>query len=413
MKNSQCLPASSMQVVTARQAIFDTSLNVIGYDLTCGASEYNDCQYLSSKELSPDDFVQSLNFFANITEKDQRLFVTVPQSVLADVKLLCLDNHKFILSVNSSGIADDLFMNFLARAKSQGYALLFSIAEDTFNLTAALPLMDFAKINFIDTQNNLKLCKITQKILENNIALLASGVDTYDLLKHATELGYKYFEGNFFYLPQAVNSKVIPQATAISFNLIYELSKKYIDDNRIFELIASDPILSFKLLKFINSPFYSGGETITSLKRAILKLGHIELLQWINLTLLSKQISTDIGRELIYTAAFRCRYLSNLQRSITSFCDLDIDICLPGLFSTLNALLKMPFEEIFSQLPCLDIIRSRLIDKKSRCYNCIKIADNFEKNDIRTINKLKKQFKQIDFARINLDAHIWAHCIMK
>ena len=195
--------------------------------------------------------------------------------------------------------------------------------------------------------------------------------------------------------------------------MMYELNKKNYDYDRLAEIVTTDAILSFKLLKFVNSPFYGQQTQTTSIKRALLVLGYRELKQWMHINLLSRSATTDIDKELIYLSAFRSKFLSILRETQPSRCNIDLDMCLPSLFSLLDVLLKMPFDAIFEQIHCLDTIKKGLTDHNAPCRKCFTLVQCFEKNESEKIETYRKTFPDIDFDHINYEALGWANSIAR
>ncbi|MFT6209369.1 MAG: EAL and modified HD-GYP domain-containing signal transduction protein [Colwellia sp.] len=65
--------------------------------------------------------------------------------------------------------------------------------------------------------------------------------------------------------------------------LISQASQFNLNINKIREIFAVDPGLTYKLLRFINSPTYGNSQEITSLKHALAYIGQIELKKFIAL----------------------------------------------------------------------------------------------------------------------------------
>lgn len=405
---------ASSSTVIARQAIFDTSDKVIGYELLCRpVRRKTDGDVLPPSRILADCLAYGIDFVVNTIKTRQKLFINVSLPFLAAGKYRLLPHNKFVLGVAEHEVSNKTFPELLSQVKSQGYSLVSDDVGRPERLKKILSSLDYVKVDFQVLRDQKTITDVTRYLQKHKVQLLADKVESYDVVDYAKSLGYAFFQGFFFSSPQLVNGKIISPNNAVCFNLLYELNKNFLDYDRIADLIVSDPVLSLKLLRFVNSPFYGQGGSVTSIRRALMVLGQAEFLQWINVNILTKCISTDADRELVYMAAFRCRFLSKLRQLVPATCDMELDMCLPGLFSTLEAILKMPFADTFSQVQCLETVKARVSDRQSRCGDCIRLADGFERNDRKTIERSKEVFRQVDLDSINLDAHMWASCILK
>lgn len=404
---------TDQQIVVARQAIFDANNNVVGYELL--HQRLTNSKYvLKLSESGPalNTIAHGIDLVVNAINKNQKIFINIPRKLLLDDKYLLLNKDKYILELAGPDAVTQRYSNILSKAKSRGYLMACDI-HDPGKLLHVLPYIDYAKVDFTQFQDRSLLQDITGSLQKFKLHLLAEKVETLESMDYAKHLGYQFFQGYFFSTPQLFHGKTISPSLAIQFNLMYELHKSHTDYNRLADLIASDPVLSFKLLKFVNSPFFGQSEAVTSIKRALSILGASELIQWININLLSNTAFSDMDKELVYMSAFRSRFLSSLRHALPSLCNLELEMCLPALFSLLDAILKIPFRELFSQIPCLHFLTEVFEDSTSRCHKCMALAAFFEKQDIEKINYYKRRLPDVDFDSINLDAHMWANCAIK
>jgi len=402
------------QVIIARQAIFNTANKIVGFELlhrTLGSP--HKARITSGTTATLDVIANGIDLVVGSTQKDQKLFINFPSQLLFEGKYLYLDKKKFVLELLENETIDDSFCNAVAKAKSEGYCFALDDVENPANVIKLIPFADFIKIDFNKLKNNKIIHDVTKYLKKFDSKLLAEKVESYNSVDYAKQLGYQYFQGFFFSTPQIFYGKAIAAATTTHLNMMYELNKKNYDYDRLAEIVTTDAILSFKLLKFVNSPFYGQQTQTTSIKRALLVLGYRELKQWMHINLLSRSATTDIDKELIYLSAFRSKFLSILRETQPSRCNIDLDMCLPSLFSLLDVLLKMPFDAIFEQIHCLDTIKKGLTDHNAPCRKCFTLVQCFEKNESEKIETYRKTFPDIDFDHINYEALGWANSIAR
>ncbi len=400
-------------VVIARQAIFDASNRIIGYELLHRSlGSPNEAVITSGTAATMDVIAHGLDLVVDSIRNDQKLFINFPSQLLVENVHLLLDKNRFILELLETETIDDAFFDLVSRTKAQGYRLAFDDVDDPESLASIVEFADYIKVDFQKLHDANSLQCATKYLKRYKSTLLAEKVETYSTVDHAKKLGYKFFQGFYFSKPQLFSGKLISPNVAVHLKLISELNKAHQDYDRIAGIVSSDPVLSFKLLRYVNSPFFGQIAKTTSLKRALLLLGKKELSQWLNINLLSKAAATDMDKELIYMSAFRSKFLSILRGVLPFICKMDFEICLPSLFSHLDAILKMPFEAIFAQLGNFGSMRESLVDPASPCRKCFSLTEFFERQDREKIEACKRRFAGVDFDRINLEALEWAHRAM-
>jgi EAL and modified HD-GYP domain-containing signal transduction protein len=404
----------SKQIVVARQAVFDATEHVVGYELLHRTIDSPDVAEITSGYAATLDVIAyGIDLVVNATHKNQKLFINFPRRCFLEDQYLYLDKNKFVLEILETEKIDKEFLRVVEKAKSLGYIIAMDDIVRIENFKNLVGLLDYAKVDFTKLTDLDRLTKVSQYLQRHKPLLLAEKVETLDSVNFAKNLGYKLFQGFFFSKPQVIYGKALSPTTCTRLNLLYEMNKKNHDFDRIVNIISSDPILSFKLLKFVNSPFFGQLAKTATIKRAITVIGQKELLQWLSLVFLSEEACTEKDKELLYLSAFRARFLSLYRSAFPAICDIDLDMCLPGLFSLLDTLLGQPFEDIFSQIGACNEIREGLINSRSHCRKCLRFVHGFEANDMERIHAYKAITPSINIDRINLDAHMWASCIVR
>ena len=110
-------------------------------------------------------------------------------------------------------------------------------------------------------------------------------------------------------------------------------------------VVSVDVALSYRLLRYINSAYFSLRQPVSSIGQALALLGIDHVRQWITLTL-AAQIG-DKPRELFVTALIRARFCQLAGRPEDG---PPAELFALGLFSVVDALTDTPMEEILAQL---------------------------------------------------------------
>ena len=103
----------------------------------------------------------------------------------------------------------------------------------------------------------------------DNIILLAEKVETYDEFKQAIEMGFDLFQGFFFCKPELVTGKEIPGSQLALLQILAEVNNPNFDIDKLEHLITPDVSLSYKLLRYINSAFFTKAQRISSIQQVL------------------------------------------------------------------------------------------------------------------------------------------------
>ena len=147
-----------------------------------------------------------------------------------------------------------------------------------------IELVDIIKVDFMDcTVDEWGI--IVKKIREKHpkIKFLAEKVETLDDYKKGLDFGYDYFQGYFFSKPEIIKSKGIPDNKINQMKILTEINRKEIGFDDLEKSFKTDVALSLKLLKFVNSSFYSFKNEIKSIKNALVMLGLFEIKKWVSI----------------------------------------------------------------------------------------------------------------------------------
>jgi EAL and modified HD-GYP domain-containing signal transduction protein len=142
--------------------------------------------------------------------------------------------------------------------------------------------------------------------------------------------------------------------------LIAELQDPNIDINHVSEIISQDPVISFKLLKLINSAAYRRTKEIDSIKSAVALLGLKRIKSWATLLALSKlDNKPDALQYIAIVRAMTCEKLADFVSS-----DLQNEFYTTGLLSCLDAFFDQPIDQVIESIPIKDSMRSALMGRK-------------------------------------------------
>ncbi len=147
-------------------------------------------------------------------------------------------------------------------------------------------------------------------------------------------------------LPIDWNSDELPTMPSIAHRLIEMLCRQEMETEEIYELIGQDPALTLKVLQICNSALYGFSSEITSVKHAVVLMGHKEVIQLAVSALLAKRFMT-VPSELKTHAE---RLWHHLITTATLAKEFEVDSEEPDLY-TLGMLHDVGWLVLMSQAP--------------------------------------------------------------
>jgi EAL and modified HD-GYP domain-containing signal transduction protein len=267
-----------------------------------------------------------------------------------------------------------------------------------------LPLLEAAGLIIID----LSACPATQLQERINyfrpyaVKLTTRHVDTQEAFAYCQDLGFDYFQGYFFCQPETIKH----QRSLTNRMAVLQLMAKLLHpDTRIDELeaiVSRDVSLSYKLLRLINSSFYSLRTKVTSLRHALLLLGTKALTTWVSLILLSG--IDDKPHELTTTAMVRAKMCEILAHQVDR--KRKDTFFLMGLLSVMDALMDMCMPEIVASLPLDNDLAEALLYHEGTCGLALRSVLAYERGNWDDVYHLGLDSSTLTDAY--LQAIVWA-----
>jgi EAL and modified HD-GYP domain-containing signal transduction protein len=152
---------------------------------------------------------------------------------------------------------------------------------------------------------------------------------------------------------------------------------------RVEKIIKQDPMISLKLLKYINSAAFGLGGRIRSIKHALAMLGENVIRKWVLIMVFggfAKEKPTLLTQAVV-RAKF-CEQISPLFGLNTK----SEEIFMTGLFSLLDAILDQPMESILSTISIPPEIENALQGKSSPYLDILDLVKEYERADWESVS---------------------------
>jgi EAL and modified HD-GYP domain-containing signal transduction protein len=366
-----------MYFYAARQPILDKDKNLFAYELLFRDSIDNvfpdiDGDVATTKMIEASKFNLGIGEFT--ANKPAFINFTLETLSLGYANMLTTDEVVVeILETVKPGkkllaICKDLY--------DQGYTLALDDYEHKKVWTHFFPYIKIIKIDWkISTVEDIREVKLAIANFPD-IKLLAEKVETYEEYNQAVELGFEFFQGFFFAKPEMVKTKSLSPSQMAMAELLYETSKPDLDLISITSVFERDVTLSYKLLRYANSPIFRRGSEVSSIKQALVILGSQELKRFLGL-MFAVNVNPDKPSELINSAMARAKFCELAAKDISVPVDTSIAF-LTGLLSLIDAILDEKLEDVLEKLPLAQEIKEPLLTKKGVMAELIQLLGFIE-----------------------------------
>lgn len=367
-----------LDVFVARQPIFDRQDSLVAYELLYrGNPTENRAAGVSATQMATDTLVRTLlSMGLDRVTGGKTAFVNVSRDVLLSDQFQVLDPASVVIELLETIACDSETRPACESLVRRGYTL----ALDDFVYSPSYdPLLRLARIVKVDVLDQPvdELREIMAILQPFRVRCLAERVENAEVHAQCAELGFELFQGYFYARPEILSGREMPVQQANIIRLLNLLRNPDASDPQIEDAFRADMVLSFKLLRIVNSAAL-GGMGIESIKHAIQLLGRGSLHRWLSLLLVSSlTTSNGVHNELVTTAMQRARFCELIAETRGRRRESGA-LFMVGLFSLLDALLGKPMDEILAQVDLAAELHEVLLHRTGSYAPVLRLVEAYE-----------------------------------
>ncbi|WP_455384004.1 EAL and HDOD domain-containing protein [Acidihalobacter prosperus] len=288
----------------------------------------------------------------------------------------------------------------LRELKALGYTLALDDFSFSTKLASVYELADMIKIDVRATEAP-KLARLPKLLRRLGVRSVAKKVETLDEFEQLRDQGFDLFQGYFLSRPRTLQARKLAANKHALLALLTLLYDPHSETVQIEAALGSDPGLSYKLMRLINSAFFTPPRTINSLHDAIVILGRRRLATWVALTALGRL--EDQPPEIFRIALARGRMCERLaeytgHRGGDGFA--------VGLFSALHLLLGQSLGKLLRPLPLSEDLKRAILEHRGPLGGLLSTVLAYERNRWRNLARTK--FPMDLLRETRLEALEWA-----
>ncbi|MGD0428742.1 MAG: HDOD domain-containing protein [Candidatus Acidiferrales bacterium] len=365
-----------MQRFLARQPIFNSARVVYGYELLFRSGPENRYDGTAPDKASASTVDSILLFGMDRLTPGCRSFLNCTRDFLIRDFATMLPKDRVVLEILESVAMDDEVRNACRRLKNAGYLLALDDFEDRPDWKPLVAMADFIKVDLLATPPADQL-RLAQTYLPMNIHMLAEKVETYDDFNRTRAWGYAYFQGYFFSKPEMLSRKDIPQNQMNYLLVLQAVNRADMDIAEVSERIKAEASLSFRLLRYLNSPAFPLIVEVHSIPHALSLLGERGTRKWVSLIAVTC-MANGKPAELVALPLIRARFCE-LLAPYAGLAPSANDLFLLGLLSAMDAMLDMRMPDVLKEIAIREDIRDALLGNANKLRDIFEFVRNYER----------------------------------
>lgn len=278
--------------------------------------------------------------------------------------------------------------------------------------TDAILLADFGAIDVgSNDANTLRDYSAALRARENNHSVLMFGcnIDTVDDYRFCYQWHFDFFHGKFSVSNTRPATESSTDPHKVQLLHLMRLVQSDAETPEIVEAMKQDPLLTFRILRYLNSPALGLNHRIESLSQALIILGRQRLSRWLSVLLFSVR-EPNVGDWLLVESALtRGRLMEVLGAQSMPEKPHDL-LFMAGIFSCIDRLLRRPMAEILDDIPLPEEIRVVLLDRTGPYAPLLDVAEACDAFDMTRMEStaLAAGFQPHMVNRALLSATAWA-----
>lgn len=179
------------------------------------------------------------------------------------------------------------------------------------------------------------------------------------------------------------------------------------DVREIEAVLKRDAALTYRLLRYINSPAIGAGVEIHSLRHAVTMLGYAPLFRWLSV-LLAMSNAKASPPFLMKKAVLRGRFVELMGKGMLPASDAD-NLFVVGMFSLIDRLLGVPMREVLGKVQLSEAVQQAILSREGVYGPFLALAESCEEDGTRAASLAEALFMSADQVNAaHLSALAWA-----
>ena len=336
-------------------------------------------------------------------------FIVTTREILIGDYLALLPPDKVIAEIPDSVAMDAESVRACKKLKESGCGLALSNFRNNDPREELEAIADYVKID-LKGPALAEISSLTQRFRTRGPRLIAEKVETRDDFEFAKSEGFSYFEGYFFRKPEMMRARGAQSYRTVYLRLLGAISRPNLDWKELEQIIKSDPMLYYRLLRYLNSALFGLRSEVKNIGQALTILGENEIRRWCRLSGML-ELSRNKPSDLALASLVRARFAESIGTRVDYG---DADLFQMGLLSLMDAILEIQMKEVLEGLPLEENSKTVLLENKGPLAPVYDLMLAMEAGIWPKIEALSSQLgiDQDFIAKSYWDAMDWAQSIV-
>ncbi len=387
-----CADEQAQSIFMVRQPIFTREKNIWGYELITSSvpSMADDSQATCLADFIA-SFKNSLSSIVGGFAPGQKIVVNITKENLTCGGSVSPDWGDCIFNLCHDAIAAPECAEFVEFVKSGGGSVALDGDAQQHAFDGLMDKSDFIRVSLTD-KTPPEIVAMRKKYKDYPGQFLIQGVSDWQSFEGTRALGFDFFQGSFFAVPEMSKDKNIPASAVAKIQLMKEISNPDCEIDELTSIIASDVSLSYRILRYINSPSFGLRSEISSIQQALSLLGLKEVRHWAMVVAMSDLDASPKGEELGFRVLQRARFVSQLADKVEGFPHSSDSMFMLGLFSKLDALLSTSMDKALEDIPLDSDMRNALCGTVNDYHDWLQLLEGVEMGDWGVANGILEKY---------------------
>jgi EAL and modified HD-GYP domain-containing signal transduction protein len=368
------------RIFFTKQPILDAKRSIWGYELLGGEQKDGIYEIFPRQESVASLFSSAYVGLQEAMQRGKKIMVGFDDASIVTGVPHALPPSCGVVRVLPGELHASGFDAALQELRKQGYQTVLEIMP-------GIPLSADACAGADIFAFDLRLGKADQASLNqlqtSHAVMMARGVKSVEQFQAARDVGFTLFQGPFFKEPEYVKDRRLASNVVSRLNLLRLVETEDPDVKALGAAIRTDVSISFRLLAYLNSPWFGLRQNIQSIDQAIRMLGWLKLKSWLRAVLIVDMAGKDeVPQELAALSLQRAKFFELLTTHYDYWGFNPGTLFLMGLFSLMDAILGMPMISLVELLPLDTKLKSALTGDPNNEYRplfrlleCLEEAD--------------------------------------
>jgi c-di-GMP phosphodiesterase len=344
-----------------------------------------------------------INFTRDFLLKDDLI------QLLTSIRHENFDPRKVVLEVMEDITLDNELFQALYRFKEKHFLIAL---DDVISFEQIAPILDKGLVDIIKIDmmaiDRVILKDLVNSIKRYDVLLLAEKVETPKDFLTCLSLGFDFFQGYFFYKPETIKGKKknMDVSRLSLMRSLAAIMNPHTSFSVLDPIISQDVGLSYKLLRLVNSGYYSLADEVKSIQQAISLIGLQQLRGWMMLLMMTTV--DDKPHELTVIALQRAKMCEMLGKALGD--RQPESYFLIGLLSVLDAIMDTPMVQVVENLSLTTELTEALVCRKGKLGLVLTNVIAAEGGNWDNVSQL--EFRPEVWQNIYFESVKWANIIM-